>query len=342
MASLLPFERMQRQILEKKKAKTSPKYGIVPSERATSQLLQYGIINIDKPKGPTSHQVSAYAQQILGITKAGHSGTLDPRVTGVLPIALGAATKVVQALLPAGKEYVCIMHLHKDVSEQSVREACALFVGRIRQMPPLKSAVKRQFRYRRVYYLDILEIKGRDVLFRVGCQAGTYIRVLCHDIGQKLGTGAHMAELRRTKAGPFDEATVHTLQDLQDAFWYFKNDHDESMLRKIIMPMEKAVDHLPKLWVLDSSVDSICHGASVKVPGVAKVETDIQIGELVAIMTLKGELVAFGQARMIPYDIIKAERGIAVSIDRVMMEPGTYPKLDRGQQPQQQDAEVSP
>lgn len=336
MASALPFERIKRTILEKRKARTSPRFGCNPQDRATEQLVKAGVITIDKSKGPTSHQVSAYVQQILGLSKAGHSGTLDPRVTGVLPIALGTSTKVVQALLPAGKEYVCIMHVHQDVNEQRMREACASFVGRIQQMPPIKSAVKRQLRYRRIYYLDILEIKGRDILFKVGCQAGTYIRVLCHDIGKALGTGAHMAELRRTKAGPFDESGMCTLQDLQDAFWYYKNENSDAMLRKIIMPVEKAVEHLPKVWVMDSAVNSVCHGSNVKVPGIAKIHSDIQKDELVAVMTLKDELVAFGQAKMISNDVIKSERGVAVSVDRVVMEPGVYPKIEREAAPQPQ------
>src|SRR3989338_9748993 len=168
MENKLPFERIKRKILVKKEAKTDEKYGCRPEERKTEEIINYGVVNVDKPKGPTSHQVSDYVQRILGLKKAGHSGTLDPRVTGVLPIALGSSTKAVQALLTAGKEYICIMHLHTDLPEEKVRKACNSFIGRIKQMPPLRSSVKRQQRYRKIYYLDILEIQGRDVLFRVG------------------------------------------------------------------------------------------------------------------------------------------------------------------------------
>src|SRR3989344_4524186 len=186
--SELPFQKIQRKILLRKEADTSPKFGQRPEDRSTETMLQYSVINIDKPRGPTSHQVSAYVQQILGIKKSGHSGTLDPKVTGVLPVAVGKATKIVQALLPAGKEYVAIMHLHDDLPEEKIRSACAQFVGRIKQLPPLKSNVKREWRFRKIYYLEILEIKGRDVLFRVGCQAGTYIRKLIHDLGTAMGS----------------------------------------------------------------------------------------------------------------------------------------------------------
>lgn len=327
METLLPFEKIKREILIRRQAETSPKFGKQPEERTTPEHIKLGIVNIDKPAGPTSHQVSGYVKQILHLNKAGHSGTLDPNVTGVLPVALGDATKVIQALLPAGKEYVCIMHLHGDYSEEQIRKTCASFIGKIKQLPPLKSAVKREWRYRKIYYLDVLEIHERDVLFKVGCQAGTYIRKLCTDIGKMLGTNAHMQELRRTKAGCFREENLCTMQDIADAFWYWKNEHNDALLRKLVLPMEAGVGHLPKVWVFDTTVDSLCHGASLKVPGISKVESDIQVDDFIAIMTLKDELIAFGKAQMISKEMQKKETGIAVKIERVFMNPGIYPKL---------------
>ncbi len=323
----LPFERIKRKTVVKKEAKTSEKYGIVPEERPVDELINYGIVNIDKPKGPTSHQVSAYVQKILNIKKSGHSGTLDPKVTGVLPIALGRATRIVQALLNAGKEYVAIMHLHNEASEDRIREICSSFVGKIRQLPPIKSSVKRQYRYRKVYYLNIIEIQGRDVLFRVGTQAGTYIRKLIHDIGVKLGTGAHMQELRRTKAGPFGESSAVSLQDLSDAYYFYKEEQNEKYIKSIIQPVEAAVAHLPKVYVFDTTVDAICHGAALAVPGISKLETEIQKDDSVAIMTLKGELVAIGTALMTTNEVIKNNKGIAVKTKKVFMQPGRYPKI---------------
>ncbi|MFH1506555.1 MAG: RNA-guided pseudouridylation complex pseudouridine synthase subunit Cbf5 [archaeon] len=323
----LPFEKIKRQVFVKKEADSNPEYGCKPKTRPTEELLNYGIINIDKPSGPSSHQVSSYLQKILKIKKAGHSGTLDPKVTGVLPIASGNATRIVQSLLTAGKEYICLMHLHKEVEEKKLKEVMKEFVGKIKQLPPVKSAVKREWRYRKVYYIDIIEIKGQDVLFRVGCQAGTYIRKLVHDMGKRLEVGAHMAELRRTKVGPFDESTLCTLQDLTDALYYYKEEKDEKRLRKIIQTVETGASHLPKIWVLDTTVDSLCHGASLKVPGVSKVESDIQLDEKVAVMTLKDELVLVGTAKMISKDIIREDRGVAVKPEQVFMKPGTYPKI---------------
>ncbi len=323
----LPFEEGIREIIVKREALTVKEHGVEPLKRSIPDLLQYGIVNIDKPAGPSSHQVSAYVQQILKIPKSGHSGTLDPNVTGVLVMAIGKATRVVQTLLTAGKEYVCVMHLHEDISEYDVYRACNEFLGTINQLPPIKSAVKRQWRERSIYYLEILEVRGRDVLFIVGCQAGTYIRKLVHDIGQKIGCGAHMSELRRTKAGPFNEETLVTLQELSDAFHYYTSEKNEVFLRKIVQPMEAAVSHLPKVWALDSSIHSLTHGANLCVPGFSKVHTDIEKDDVIAVMSLKEELIAMGVATMTTEQMMKKEKGVCVRIDKVFMDTEMYPKV---------------
>lgn len=327
MRDSLPFEHIERQILVRKEAESSGKFGLLPGLRPVEKLLEYGIVNIDKPKGPTSHQVSAYVQQILGLSKSGHSGTLDPKVTGVLPVAFGRATRIVQTILSAGKEYVAIMHLHDPVPDDKLKKVCSRFTGKIKQLPPIKSSVKRRERFRKVYYLNILESDGQDILIQTGTQAGTYIRKLIHDIGQELGCGAHMAELRRTKAGPFKEDTAVTLQDLSDALHYYR-EGKERYLKAIIQPPEAAVEHLPKVWVLDTSVDTLCHGSNLAVPGIAKVESAIGPDESVAIMTLKDELVALGKTRVASKEML-GDRGMAVNVEKVFMEPETYPKIQR-------------
>ncbi|MEK6916173.1 MAG: RNA-guided pseudouridylation complex pseudouridine synthase subunit Cbf5 [Nanoarchaeota archaeon] len=326
MEMTLPFEKNVREVIVREKSETSDKFGQYPEKRSVKELLNLGIINIDKPAGPTSHQVSAYLQKILGVKKGGHSGTLDPNVTGVLPIALDKATKIIQTLLKAGKEYVCLMHLHKSVHEKDLYKVFKKFTGKIKQLPPIKSSVKRQIRERRIYYIDVLEIKDNDVLFRVGCQAGTYIRKLVHDIGQELKTGAHMAELRRTKAGPFNETGLYTLQDVADAYYYYKKHHNETFIRKVVRPVEEAVSHLPKIWVRDTTVDSLCHGASLAVPGIVKLESGISDGELVAVFTLKNELVSYGKALMTSKSMM-GNKGMAIKTDKVVMESGVYPKI---------------
>lgn len=314
----LPFETIRREVLIKKELTAN--YGCKPEERSTETLIGYGVVNIDKPKGPTSHQVSDYVKNILGIKKAGHSGTLDPKVTGVLPIALGRATRIAQALLPAGKEYVALMYLHKLIEEKKIRKSFEDFTGKIRQLPPIKSSVRRVERTRQIYYIDILEIDKQNILFKIGCQAGTYIRKYIHDYGKKLGIGAHMAELRRTKVASFDESTVVTLQDLTDAFYYFKNENNDKFIRKVIQPIENAVSYIPKVWVLDNTIKPLSHGRDLAIPGISKIESEIKKQDTVSIMTLKNELIALGTALMASEEIIKKDKGIAIRTDKVFIQ----------------------
>jgi len=325
MQDKLPFEKVKREVLVKKEFETDWNYGQDPNKRKIEELIDYGIINLNKPAGPTSHQVSDYVQKILNIDKSGHSGTLDPGVTGVLPIALGKATRIVQTLLNAGKEYVCLMYLHKPVDEKEIHKAVEKFTGKIKQLPPIKSAIKRRLRTREIYYFNILEIKNQNVLFQVGCEAGTYIRKLVHDFGQELNTGAHMVQLIRTKAGPFDDNAWYSLHDLKDAYEFYK-EGDEKELRKIILPIEEAIKHLAKVWVMDSAVDTICHGASLNIPGISKLN-NFNENETIAIMTLKDELIALGTSSMNSNDIMEKEKGLAVTTTKVFMERNIYSKF---------------
>ena len=322
----LPSEEIRETII-KAEDPTDEKYGRKPCERPIEEYIQKGVINLDKPAGPTSHEVTSWVKKILQIEKAGHSGTLDPNVTGILPIMLGNATKAVDALLTAGKEYTCFMKLHDEMPVKQVKSILSEFTGDIYQKPSLKSAVKRETRIRTIYYIDLLECDGKNVLFKVGSEAGTYIRKLCNDIGFALGTGAHMQELRRTKSGPFrEDEKLITLHDLKDAFVEWKENNNEEQMRIIIRPMEEGLAHLPKIVIRDSAVDAICHGASLAASGVVSVQTGIIKGDLVAVFTQKGEVVSFGIAQKKSIDIQKASTGIMVNTDRVLMEPGTYLK----------------
>jgi len=311
----------------KVQAKTNPNYGKAPEQRSMQELLDNGIIILDKPRGPTSHQVDAWIRQILEIEKVGHGGTLDPNAVGVLPIGIGEATKVLQVLLSAGKEYVGVMKLHKQVDNKKIREVCQSFVGDVSQMPPVRSAVKRVRRKRQVYYFDIIQIKERDVLFRVGCEAGTYVRTLCVDIGRKLKTGAHLAELRRTKVGKLHEENAVTLHDLKDAYMFWKGNNDEKGLRSTIMPLEHALTHLPKIVIRDSAADALCHGAGLAIPGVVEIDSDIKKDDMTAVLTLKGEGVAVVRSLLSTEEIMHKDTGMCASIERVFMKKGTYPSI---------------
>ncbi|WEU39865.1 MAG: RNA-guided pseudouridylation complex pseudouridine synthase subunit Cbf5 [Candidatus Odinarchaeum yellowstonii] len=321
----LPIDK-ERKLLVKSEDSTNPDYGIAPNMRPVREYLDKGFINLDKPAGPTSHEVVAWVKKILKIRKAGHSGTLDPQVTGVLPVLLSKGTKLIQALLNTGKEYIVLMRLHNQVSEAKLREAISLFKGRIYQRPPVRSSVKRELRIRTVYYIDLLEVSGRDALMVVGCEAGTYARKLVYDIGEVLGCGAHMQELRRTRSGPHKEdETLKTLHDLLDAYKFYEEEGDEKTIKNVVQPMENAIPHIPKIIIRDSAVDAICHGAALAAPGVLKVESDIQPNDIVAFFTLKGEIIALGRSLATSKQILEMDHGLVALTDSVLMETGTYP-----------------
>ncbi|MEK6852029.1 MAG: RNA-guided pseudouridylation complex pseudouridine synthase subunit Cbf5, partial [Candidatus Thermoplasmatota archaeon] len=258
--------------------------------------------------------------------RAGHGGTLDPRVTGVLPIAFNDATRGLDALLAGDKEYVGVMELHQDVAEEKLRAMFRRFTGPIYQMPPVRSAVKRELRVRTIHELDLLERDARLVLLRTRCESGTYIRTLANDLGEALGVGAHLVDLRRTRAGPFRESEARPLTDLQDALAFWRQDGDDSHLRKLMLPMERLFAHLPKVVLKDTAVDAVCHGASLAVPGIVSMEPGIARGALVALVTAKGEGVALAHAAMTPSQVDSAQKGVAATTERVLMDPGTYPK----------------
>jgi H/ACA ribonucleoprotein complex subunit 4 len=322
MENLLPFEKrlLTKRVIQKNKSETKFSFGKKPEERTTEELLKKGLIILNKPSGPTSHQAVDYLKRVIEKDKAGHSGTLDPGVTGVLPVAIQDATRITNALLSAGKEYICLMHIHADVSREELDRVVKAFTGTITQMPPKKSAVKRQNRQRTIYYMDIMEIHERDVLFRVGCQGGTYIRKLVHDMGVKLKCGAHMAELVRTKAGPFTEKQMYTLQDIADAYHYYKQG-DDTQLKKMLLPIEAAVGHMKKMWIYDEAIKPVCHGASLKVPGIVKLDSDIKRNDPVAVMTMKDELVLIGDALLTSDEMMKMDKGIALKTSQVFMQP---------------------
>ncbi len=330
VAKKLPVERVH-DFLIKAEEETSPDHGCSPDKRTLIQKLDHGLINLDKVAGPTSHEVASWVKRVFSasnvVTKTGHGGTLDPKVTGVLPIALNKATRVVDVLLTAGKEYACIMKLHGDVEEARIRSVISCFEGRIYQRPPVRAAVKRVIRVREIYYLNIIEIDKQHVLFKAGCEAGTYIRKLCYDIGEVLGCGAHMEELRRTRSGQFvEDATLVTLQDLVDSLYYWQAENDERELSRILYPMETAFSHLPHVIIRDSAVDPVCHGANLTAPGILKLDRDITSDDTVGIFTQKGEIVAIGRSLASASDIMASNSGFMVETSRVFMDPGTYPK----------------
>jgi H/ACA ribonucleoprotein complex subunit 4 len=310
---------------------TNDNYGHYPDKRSIESLLYYGLVLVDKPAGPTSHEVVAWIKRILEIEKAGHSGTLDPGATGLLPIGLGEGTKALSVLLLGPKEYYALARLHSHVSPDKLRKVMQEFTGEIYQRPPQRSSVRRVTRVRSVYEFDYLENYDRLVLMRILCQAGTYIRKIIYDIGEVLSSGATMVELRRTRVSNLSEQKdgLVRLHDLADAYQRYKESRDDEKLRRVILPIEHCLEGIRAITVRDTAVDAMCHGAPLAVPGVIAVPKGLRAGELVGVYTLKGEIVGLAQAAMTKEEIEQNVRGIAFVMKRLIMRPGTYPKAWR-------------
>jgi H/ACA ribonucleoprotein complex subunit 4 len=306
-------------LIKKEEASLLP-FGCYPGARTLEEHIRNGIIILDKPSGPSSHQVDRWVKDILEIDKCSHGGTLDPRVSGVLVIALENATKLMPILLSSKKEYVGIIHLHRDIERKKIKKAFESFIGKVWQLPPVKSAVARREREREIYYLELLEVEGRNILFKIGCEAGFYVRRFADDLGKKLKIGAHLQELRRTKSGSFSEESVVTLQDLFDA------NKNEEKLREIILPMEFVIETIGKVIISDNAIDNICNGAPLAVGGIIRLEDNIKKGDWVSILSLKGELIAIGRALLNSKEMLEQNKGLAVKTDRVLMKKGTYPR----------------
>jgi len=286
-----------------------------PTERSPADLLSFGVVNLDKPPGPSAHQVAAWVRDLAGADRAAHAGTLDPKVTGCLPVLLGDATRAAQVFDDSRKEYVAVLELHGP-APADLRETVAEFEGEIYQKPPRKSAVRRRLRTRTIHDLDVLETRDRQALLRVACEAGTYIRKLCHDVGLALGTGAHMGDLRRIGTAGFDDTDLVTLHDLADAIAFWEGDGDESWLREAVDPAERVLDGLPSLTVAPSAAREIAHGAPVYAPGIVGTALDdAERGSLVACYTPEGAAVCIGTLVGDP----DGDSGPIVDLERVLV-----------------------
>lgn len=239
----------------------------IKSKKTIQELLEFGIINIDKPSGPTSFDISDFVRKKLELRKTSHFGTLDPKVTGVLPIALNRACKLTGFFLGENKEYVGIMRLHEEVEIEKIRETIQKkFSGKIMQRPPVKSRVKRVEREREIMYFEILEKGGdeKDFLFKTEVQGGTYIRKLIDDLGKELGIGAHMLELRRVRAGIFQEDDENypavNLYDFEKAVKEYREGNEEK-LREMIIPGEIVIELYPVVNVKKEFVNKLFNGS---------------------------------------------------------------------------------
>lgn len=305
--------------------------GSAPLSRDLKNYIASGVINLDKPSNPSSHEVVAWVKRILRTEKTGHSGTLDPKVTGCLIVCIDRATRLVKSQQGAGKEYVAVIRLHDKLpgGEAQFSRALETLTGALFQRPPLISAVKRQLRIRTIHESRVIEFDNDRHLgiFWVSCEAGTYIRTLCVHMGLLLGVGAHMQELRRVRSGAMDETKdLVTLHDVLDAQWMYDNARDESYLRKVISPLETLLTSYKRIVVKDSTVNAICYGAKLMIPGLLRYEAGIEAHEEVVLMTTKGEAIALGIAMMSTVEMSSCDHGVVAKVKRCIMERDLYPR----------------
>lgn len=304
--------------------------GASPLKRDLKSYISSGVINLDKPSNPSSHEVVAWIKRILRVEKTGHSGTLDPKVTGCLIVCIDRATRLVKSQQGAGKEYVCIVRLHEELKDaKEMGRALENLTGALFQRPPLISAVKRQLRVRTIYDSKLIEFDNKRGLgvFWASCEAGTYMRTLCVHLGMLLSVGGHMQELRRVRSGAMDENdNLVTLHDVMDAQYVFDNTRDESYLRKIIQPLETLLVGYKRVVVKDSAVNSVCYGAKLMIPGLLRYEEGIELYDEVVLMTTKGEAIAIGIAQMTTVDLQSCDHGVVAKVKRCIMERDTYPR----------------
>jgi len=304
--------------------------GSSPLKRPLKEYLRYGVINLDKPANPSSHEVVAWIKRILRVEKTGHSGTLDPKVTGCLIVCIDRATRLVKAQQGAGKEYVGVVRLHGAIEgESKLVRAVETLTGALFQRPPLIAAVKRQLRIRTIYESKLLEYDEKRHLgvFWVSCEAGTYIRTLCVHLGLLVGTGGHMQELRRVRSGVLTENDhLMTMHDVLDAQYAYDTYKDESYLRRAVLPLEILFANTKRVVVKDSAVNAICYGARLMIPGLLRFADGIEVNDEVVMVTTKGEAIAVGIAQMTTAVMATCDHGMVAKIKRVVMERDTYPR----------------
>ncbi|XP_026490719.1 H/ACA ribonucleoprotein complex subunit 4 [Vanessa tameamea] len=305
-------------------------FGSSPLKRSISEYVKSGFINVDKPSNPSSHEVVSWIKRILKVEKTGHSGTLDPKVTGCLIVCIDRATRLVKSQQNAGKEYVAVFNLHSAVeSLKKVTQGLEKLRGALFQRPPLISAVKRQLRVRTVYDSKLLDYDHeRNIgVFWVSCEAGSYIRTMCVHLGLMLGVGGQMIELRRVRSGIQGEKEgMVSMHDILDAQWAYENHKDETYLRRVIKPLEGLLVAHKRIFIKDSAVNAVCYGAKVLLPGILRYEDGIEVDQEIVIVTTKGEAVALAIALMTTSTMASCDHGVAAKLKRVIMERDTYPR----------------
>jgi len=307
-------------------ATTEPNRGLEVSARGVEDLLGSGFILLDKAAGPTSHQLTAWVRDMFGVDKLGHGGTLDPFATGVLTLLFGKTMKLTSRILSHNKTYIAVLRFSSPCSKEELVSVLENQIGRVYNIPPEVSAVKVQVRTRNIESIDILDQNEDFVILKIDCEAGTYIRTMARDIGLMLDRKIELRELRRVRSGDFSLEESVSIQQVADAFWLWKENGDDTSLKKIIHPVERLLDSLPKVVIKDGAIGAICHGAPLHRPGIISIEEDLEAGTEVLLQSLKGEAVAIAKLELSSNDMVGINQGEMARPNTVLMNQDTYPR----------------
>ena len=291
-----------------------------------TRLAEGAFLLIDKPRGPSSHQVTAWARDLLGVERAGHAGTLDPNVSGVLWVGVGPALKLLPLVLEFPKRYVGVVALHGAVAARDLARVLPEFTGPVYQTPPVRSAVKRERRVRTIHRLELVEREENRLLLDVVADSGTYIRTLAVDLGEALGVGAHLEELRRVATGPFDESKSVPLTVLADALAR-RATGDPAPLLALLHPIDEVWREFPSIVLKDAAASAVAHGAGLASGGILALPKAFSRGARVALVNRAGKLIATGVARHDASEMGAVPHGWVVDDTRVFVEPGDFPAL---------------
>ena len=316
---------MNRIILDSE-AKTDASIGKIPDMRSVEERLNSGFILLDKPAGPSSHQVASWARDMFGLERLGHGGTLDPFATGVLPLMAGKSMKLTKKILTHNKTYICVFRFASEPDAEALNEVIAKMTGRIFNVPPEISAVKIQVRSRRIFKFEQLDIKNSQMVARIECEAGTYIRTMARDMGLLLGMKVELKELRRETSGVFTLDDCVTLQELADAYWLWKECEQPEALLRIIHPVEKLLLDYPSAIVKDSAAAALAHGAPLLRPGIVSIDSNISEGRDIVINTMKGETVGLVKLIVSSDSVKEMESGEIARPSMVLLDQELYPR----------------
>ena len=309
-------------------AKTNNSYGCNPEERPLEEILECGIILVDKPPGPSSHQLAAWARSMLGINRKGHGGTLDPFATGLLTLLCGRSTKITAELLRKPKSYVAVIRFKTPVPEHELKSLVDTMKGEIFNVPPKESAVKVQVRTREVSESKLVQTEEDDRvhLLSISCEAGTYIRTMVKDLGLLSGNKCELLELHRSKSGTLEDQMACSMQQLSDAVFLWKQHDDPRGLERLVCPVETVLNDIPSIVIKDGAVSALSHGAPLARPGIVSVPKGLPLGSTVLISSLKGEAVAISELSVHSDSIPEMKSGQIAAPKTVIMPPGTYPQ----------------